>query len=121
MKFNTVLGTFALSTLEAYRVSASPIDPVSPETQSLEARAPEYCCMRVVGYGFARSQFVPFVGGTVHVLTVNNSCKISVDQDSTPPSQGGCPGWTGHYENCERENPRVFSLPAEACQLWDKT
>ncbi|KAG6054254.1 hypothetical protein E4U32_007036 [Claviceps aff. humidiphila group G2b] len=122
MKFSTVLGTFALSTLEAYRAFASPIDPVSPEAQSLEARATEYCCMRVIGLGFARTQYVPFVGGKVHILTENGGCEVYVDQGSTPPSQGGCPGWTVASDNCPPGvggQPRLFSLPAEACQRFN--
>ncbi|KAG6101466.1 hypothetical protein E4U31_003660, partial [Claviceps sp. LM219 group G6] len=61
MKFSTVLGTFALSTLEAYSASAS---PVGPEAQSLESREPEYCCVQTVidldiGYD-QRASFVPY-------------------------------------------------------------
>ncbi|KAG6298874.1 hypothetical protein E4U45_004808 [Claviceps purpurea] len=43
MKFSTVLGTFALSTLEAYRAFASPLEPGA---QSLESRGTEYCCLQ---------------------------------------------------------------------------
>ncbi|KAG6181206.1 hypothetical protein E4U10_007350, partial [Claviceps purpurea] len=43
MKFSAVLGTFALSTLEAYSACAS---PVGPESQSLESRGTEYCCVQ---------------------------------------------------------------------------
>ncbi|KAG6058957.1 hypothetical protein E4U32_004320, partial [Claviceps aff. humidiphila group G2b] len=43
MKFSTVLGTFALSTLKAYSACAS---PVGPEAQSLESRGTEYCCVQ---------------------------------------------------------------------------
>ncbi|KAG6309610.1 hypothetical protein E4U44_006658 [Claviceps purpurea] len=42
MKFNTVLGTFALSTLQAYLAYASPVEidsAGSPETYSLEVRS----------------------------------------------------------------------------------
>ncbi|KAG6060072.1 hypothetical protein E4U32_003654 [Claviceps aff. humidiphila group G2b] len=126
MKFSTVLGTFALSILEAYRVYANPIDPVSPEAQSLEARTPEYCCMRIQGHGFARSQFVPFVGGVggrpgrVRALIVDNGCVVYVEQGSTPPSQGGCSGWIGRSENCPGGPPLVYSMPAESCQMYDK-
>ncbi|KAG5951606.1 hypothetical protein E4U57_006822, partial [Claviceps arundinis] len=61
MKFSTVLGTFALSTLEAYSACAS---PVGPEAQSLESREPEYCCVQTevdLDQQFdRRATFVPY-------------------------------------------------------------
>ncbi|KAG6213776.1 hypothetical protein E4U50_000974 [Claviceps purpurea] len=45
MKFSTVLGTFALSTLEAYHACASPLEPGA---QSLEGRGTEYCCVETI-------------------------------------------------------------------------
>lgn len=47
MKFSTVLGTFALSALEANRALASPLEPVSLGAQSLEERNTEYCCFQM--------------------------------------------------------------------------
>ncbi|KAG6130013.1 hypothetical protein E4U38_004701 [Claviceps purpurea] len=50
MKFSTILGTFAMSSLEAYRAYASPLDS-SPAVLSLEERGQtEYCCMQVASY-----------------------------------------------------------------------
>ncbi|KAG6069470.1 hypothetical protein E4U16_007670 [Claviceps sp. LM84 group G4] len=49
MKFSSVLGTFALSTLEAYRAYASPLEleATSPVARALESVADE-CCVRVL-------------------------------------------------------------------------
>ncbi|KAG6058703.1 hypothetical protein E4U17_007652 [Claviceps sp. LM77 group G4] len=47
MKFSSVLGTFALATLEAYRAYASPLEAMSPGARSLEGRADEKCCLQV--------------------------------------------------------------------------
>ncbi|KAG6264771.1 hypothetical protein E4U47_006745 [Claviceps purpurea] len=50
MKFSSVLGTFALSTLEAYRAYASPVDAMSPGARSLDGRAlPKMCCVNLPG------------------------------------------------------------------------
>ncbi|KAG5929502.1 hypothetical protein E4U60_007400, partial [Claviceps pazoutovae] len=45
MKFSSVLGTFALSTLEAYRAYASPVDVMSPEARTLPPNS--YCCLHL--------------------------------------------------------------------------
>ncbi|KAG6058944.1 hypothetical protein E4U17_007278 [Claviceps sp. LM77 group G4] len=49
MKISSVLSTFVLATLEAYRAYASPLEAMSPGSRSLEDRAvnpDERCCLR---------------------------------------------------------------------------
>ncbi|KAG6235378.1 hypothetical protein E4U25_004859 [Claviceps purpurea] len=102
MKFSTVLGTFALSTLEAYRAYASPVEPASPLNQALEERATEYCCMRFDELGdgpkYMHYEFVPYVGeGRMTPFPAEGACHVEVGQGSTPPSKGGCADWQLYY------------------------
>ncbi|KAG6064341.1 hypothetical protein E4U13_003115 [Claviceps humidiphila] len=115
MKFSTVLGTFALSTLEAYRAYASPLNSVS-RGQSLDERAIEYCCVQVKYSNKVKNQFVPWFGDTEDVMSIG-ACMVSVVQGRTRPSQGGCSEWKGTTELCSAElNPQVSIQPANICQ-----
>ncbi|KAG6056091.1 hypothetical protein E4U13_003128 [Claviceps humidiphila] len=117
MKFSTVLGTFALSTLEAYRAYASPLNAVSPG-QSLEERAIEYCCVQVKWLNNVENHFVPYFGNTnVQDVTSIGMCMISVAQGPTRPSQGGCSEWKGQTVQCAAEyGVKVSVQPASVCQ-----
>ncbi|KAG6029028.1 hypothetical protein E4U19_001195 [Claviceps sp. Clav32 group G5] len=95
MKFSAVLGTFALSTLEAYRAYASPVE-------ALEERAPEYCCMRFEELDVRHYEYVPYVGaGKMTPFKAEGACHVQVEQGTTPPSKGGCSDWKLYYsEGC---------------------
>ncbi|KAG6052669.1 hypothetical protein E4U17_005554 [Claviceps sp. LM77 group G4] len=88
MKFSSVLGTFALSTLEAYHAYASPLEAVSPVARTLAANS--YCCVRVAGgntYGF------PYNSETAsEAFSTDNNCMITVTKGKAP-SQDGCKSW----------------------------
>ncbi|KAG6133422.1 hypothetical protein E4U12_002767 [Claviceps purpurea] len=90
MKFSTVLGTFAISTLEAYHAYASPLEPVSLRARSLQARNTEYCC--VVTKPGVPGTFVPWNGHSAPAAA-SDDCSIIMMQTSTPPSKGGCRQW----------------------------
>ncbi|KAG6243845.1 hypothetical protein E4U25_007250 [Claviceps purpurea] len=116
MKFSTILGTFALSTLESYRAYASPLEAVSPGAQSLEERGTEYCCMLIHFDTYRQTQFVPWTGGRTRVARVAG-CDIYVDQTETPPSKGGCAEWAPDTRSCFRIPPIGADVqPAEVCQ-----
>ncbi|KAG6164215.1 hypothetical protein E4U47_004754 [Claviceps purpurea] len=87
MKFSTVLGTFAISTLEAYHAYASPLEPVSLRAR---ARNTEYCC--VVTKPGVPGTFVPWNGHSAPAAG-SDDCSIIMMQTSTPPSKGGCRQW----------------------------
>ncbi|KAG6130249.1 hypothetical protein E4U24_007575 [Claviceps purpurea] len=115
MKFSTVLGTFALSTLEAYSALAS---PVGPEAQSLESRGTEYCCVQTEIKYDRKTAFVGYpVPGLQAVVASSGDCKIIVTETNTPPSQGGCATWTFESKGCSSDQRFGASvLPAEYCQ-----
>ncbi|KAG6289979.1 hypothetical protein E4U09_004671 [Claviceps aff. purpurea] len=117
MKFSTVLGTFALSALEADRALASPLEPISPGAQSLEERDTEYCCFQISSSQGAQSKFVPYTGGDVEVVSFG-ACKVSVSQGMFPrPSQGGCNKYFAILENCPSSlKISVAPAPAVNCQ-----
>ncbi|KAG6130012.1 hypothetical protein E4U38_004700 [Claviceps purpurea] len=115
MKFSTILGTFALSTLEAYSAYASPLNSDSLG-QSLEGRAVEYCCVQVKSMNNVVNKFVPWFGDTEDV-TYFGACTVSVVQGRTRPSQGGCSEWKGTTQFCSAElNPKVTVQDASVCQ-----
>ncbi|KAG6163924.1 hypothetical protein E4U11_001578 [Claviceps purpurea] len=115
MKFSTVLGTFALSTLEAYRAFASPLEPGA---QSLESRGTEYCCLQTEIEGNTQNSFIayPLPGYRGMVANVDD-CKIFVYQSMTPPSQGGCAEWGFQARDCEKwQLPTASVQEAKVCQ-----
>ncbi|KAG6231979.1 hypothetical protein E4U34_000048 [Claviceps purpurea] len=115
MKFSTVLGTFALSTLEAYHAYASPLEPGA---QSLEGRGTEYCCIETIIGGSSHSGFVSYpLPQLTGVIASAGICQIVVTQTSIPPSQGGCAKWKFESKSCfDAQNPAVLIHTAEACQ-----
>ncbi|CCE33867.1 uncharacterized protein CPUR_07795 [Claviceps purpurea 20.1] len=88
MKFSSVLGTFALATLEAYHVYAGPLEAISPVARAIPPNS--YCCVRVAGgstYGFPfNSEY------NVESFTTDNNCMITVTRGKAP-SQDGCKSW----------------------------
>ncbi|KAG5965780.1 hypothetical protein E4U56_001587 [Claviceps arundinis] len=93
MKFSSVLGIFALATLEAYRAYASPLEAVSPGARSLEGRAADSCCLQVDG----QTTSLPYSakGGDYDNVGITTSelCTISLRIGTTAPSQAGCKSW----------------------------
>ncbi|KAG6318151.1 hypothetical protein E4U44_008106 [Claviceps purpurea] len=138
MKFSTVLGTFALSTLQAYSAFASPVGPdaanlvrLEPlDAQSLESRDNEHCCVQTEIHSDRQSTnhretefdrqtaFYPYpVPWLKAVVASSGDCRIVVTQTNTPPSQGGCATWTFESKGCASEQvARAAVLPAEYCQ-----
>ncbi|KAG6047254.1 hypothetical protein E4U17_007572 [Claviceps sp. LM77 group G4] len=119
MKFSTVLGTFALSTLEAYHAYASPL---APGAQSLESRGTEYCCLQTELEGNIQNSFIayplPRLQGTV---ARSDDCEIIVHQTSTPPSRGGCATWFFEARNCQKyQLPAASVQEAKVCQSRHK-
>ncbi|KAG6111013.1 hypothetical protein E4U13_005107 [Claviceps humidiphila] len=88
MKFSSVLGTFALATLEAYHAYASPLEVMSPVARALAPNS--YCCARVAG---DKTYGVPFnmEAGSESFFTANK-CLITVTKGNAP-SQDGCKSW----------------------------
>ncbi|KAG5996065.1 hypothetical protein E4U52_007386 [Claviceps spartinae] len=80
MKFSSVLGTFALATLEAYRAYASPLETMSPGARSLEGRAVEP--------GITGPDAYDSIG-----LTTSDGCGVVITRGATAPSKGGCKSW----------------------------
>ncbi|KAG6201497.1 hypothetical protein E4U50_006698 [Claviceps purpurea] len=114
MKFSTILGTFALSSLEAYRAYASPLDS-SPAVLSLEERGQtEYCCMQVDSVKGVVQKFVPYSGGSFEIARYGR-CTITVVEEGLP-SQGLCPVWWLKLDQCDNLNVRGSSRPAWVCQ-----
>ncbi|KAG6115013.1 hypothetical protein E4U14_001131 [Claviceps sp. LM454 group G7] len=98
MKFSSVLGTFALATLEAYRAYASPLETMSPGARSLEGRAVEpgeRCCLRV-GDSSTSLPYVGITGPDAYDsigLTTSDGCGVVITRGATAPSKGGCKSW----------------------------
>ncbi|KAG6324226.1 hypothetical protein E4U44_001418 [Claviceps purpurea] len=118
MKLSTVLGTFAISTLEAYHAYASPLVPVSPEAQSLEARNPEYCCVTSTIGGRYTAGYVPWNGQPTPARNFGG-CILTFTQSAKPPSQGGCADWTpswSYFCGFLRVPPVAAVAPAKDCQ-----
>ncbi|KAG6309039.1 hypothetical protein E4U45_002336 [Claviceps purpurea] len=109
MKFSTVLGTFALSTLEAYHACASPLEPGA---QSLEGRGTE------IIDGNSHSGFVSYpLPQLTGVIASSGDCQIVVTQTSIPPSQGGCAKWNFQAKGCfDAQRPTVMMRTTQACQ-----
>ncbi|KAG5991142.1 hypothetical protein E4U52_003976 [Claviceps spartinae] len=88
MKFSSVLGTFAVTTLEAYHAYASPLEAMSPVARALAPNS--YCCVRVAGddtFGF------PFNSDSSSAsFSTENNCIITVTKGKAP-SQDGCKSW----------------------------
>ncbi|KAG6133102.1 hypothetical protein E4U46_001000 [Claviceps purpurea] len=128
MKFNTVLGTFALSTLQAYLAYASPVEldsAGSPETHSLEVRGgTEYCCVASRDYGVVATKFVPWDAESwkrlpALVKIYGPECGVYMIQGSRPPSQGGCADWVQRIVGCDDDKDRntyATVEPASLCQ-----
>ncbi|KAG6058790.1 hypothetical protein E4U32_004440 [Claviceps aff. humidiphila group G2b] len=117
MKFSTVLGTFALSTLEAYRAYASPVEPEAP-VQELNTRGTEYCCVQTQIDGNTRNQFVSYpLDGLKGAVASSGECVIVAHQTSTPPSRDGCSKWVFEAVNCdEYQTPSAFVRDASVCK-----
>ncbi|KAG6056987.1 hypothetical protein E4U17_001795 [Claviceps sp. LM77 group G4] len=117
MKFSTVLGTFALSALEANRALASPLEPFSLEAQSLEERDTEYCCFQISTSQGVQSKFVPYTGGDVEIASFG-ACEIYISQGMRPrPSQGGCNKYMVTAASCPTSlKISVAPAPAVNCQ-----
>ncbi|KAG6313893.1 hypothetical protein E4U22_000527 [Claviceps purpurea] len=115
MKFSTVLGTFAISTLEAYHAYGSPLERVSLEARSLQARNTEYCCVVThSGHNDHSSEFVPWTGNIAGVYGVED-CIIFMKQTSRAPSLGGCAEWRP-VVTPECMSVQVSVAPANQCQ-----
>ncbi|KAG6292971.1 hypothetical protein E4U46_008063 [Claviceps purpurea] len=137
MKFSTVLGTFAISTLEVYHAYGSPLEGVSLEARSLQARNTEYCCVvtrcvsgfallsgpfrltpdnknRHSGHNDHSSEFVPWTGNIAGVYGVED-CIIFMKQTSRAPSLGGCAEWRP-VVTPECMSVQVSVAPANQCQ-----
>ncbi|KAG6058283.1 hypothetical protein E4U17_000184 [Claviceps sp. LM77 group G4] len=115
MKFSTLLGTFALSTLEAHRAYASPLEAVSPGAQSLEGRAAETCCVLIQHGNERDARFVAYNGKSASFTSLN--CQFTIHQGPTPPSRGGCTEWKTDLVLCHYDPLPVFSIqPANVCQ-----
>ncbi|KAG5931506.1 hypothetical protein E4U59_000249 [Claviceps monticola] len=93
MKLSSVLGTFALATLEAYRAYASPLEAMSPGARSLEGRATETCCLKVDGRTTALSYASQADGVDSIGLFTNDQCLVTMTRGATAPSKGGCKSW----------------------------
>ncbi|KAG6080758.1 hypothetical protein E4U30_000359 [Claviceps sp. LM220 group G6] len=118
MKFSTILGTFALSALEANRALASPLEPVSLGAQSLEERNTEYCCMQISTSNGIQSKFIPYTNarGLVQIAKFG-ACEVSISQFGERPSQGGCGQWLQALNHCPIDmNVRVDPMPASHCK-----
>ncbi|KAG5922397.1 hypothetical protein E4U61_005274 [Claviceps capensis] len=91
MKFSSVLGTFALASLEAYRACASPLEAMSPGAWSLEGRADKRCC------NDGRTTSLSYISNTDGVDSIglfkNDQCSVSIMRGATTPNQGGCKSW----------------------------
>ncbi|KAG6094806.1 hypothetical protein E4U30_003029 [Claviceps sp. LM220 group G6] len=88
MKFSSVLGTFAVTTLEAYHVYASPLEAMSPVARALAPNS--YCCIRVAGgntFGFPFNSDI-----SSESFPTANNCFITVTKGKAP-SQDGCKSW----------------------------
>ncbi|KAG6274729.1 hypothetical protein E4U47_001382 [Claviceps purpurea] len=84
MKFSSVLGTFALATLEAYRAYASPLEDMSPVARTLAPNS--LCCVRVAGgntYGVPIDESET----TTQFFITKEKCKITVNKE------GDCKSW----------------------------
>ncbi|KAG6297694.1 hypothetical protein E4U09_001267 [Claviceps aff. purpurea] len=119
MKFSTVLGTFALSTLEAYRAFASPLEPGA---QSLESRGTEYCCLQTELEGNTQNSFIAYpLPGLRGIVASADDCLIIVHQTSTPPSRGGCAEWFFEARYCQKyQLPAASVQEAKVCQSGHK-
>ncbi|KAG6115751.1 hypothetical protein E4U13_002467 [Claviceps humidiphila] len=117
MKFSTILGTFALSALEANRALASPLESLIPAPPSLQERNTEYCCYQVSSSQGVQNKFVPYTGGIVDVASFG-ACKVSLSQGKSPrPSQGGCNKYLVTLSTCPSSlNIKVAPAPAVNCQ-----
>ncbi|CCE27879.1 uncharacterized protein CPUR_01353 [Claviceps purpurea 20.1] len=116
MKFSTVLGTFAISTLEAYHAYGSPLEGVSLEGRSLQARNTEYCCVVTnSGHHHHSSEFIPWNGDLAEVHGVEG-CPIFMQQTSKAPSLGGCAEWSAVIVLPECASVQVSVAPADQCQ-----
>ncbi|KAG6299379.1 hypothetical protein E4U09_008201 [Claviceps aff. purpurea] len=114
MKFSNVLGAFALSTLEASRAFASPV-----EAQSLEGRATD----EVSGdNGDSKTAYVAATGGKVLAFKYPNGCQVFLLQDGArPPSQGGCRDWRVVFDKCPTGKvPAVTGEESEVCQNFKR-
>ncbi|KAG5949147.1 hypothetical protein E4U60_007283 [Claviceps pazoutovae] len=121
MKFSTIVGTFALSTLEAYRAYASPVDSVSPAGQSLEERAAdavEYCCVLIETSQGRQTKFVAWNRQPSEVPVASiGECDLNVVQTGTPPSKGGCAEWGWGMTMCPFSlKPSITFPSANVCQ-----
>ncbi|KAG5993711.1 hypothetical protein E4U52_001734 [Claviceps spartinae] len=111
MKFSSVLGTFALSTLEVYPAYASPFDAISPKTQLLQGRDGETCCVIVEKKVYP----VTYTEDIRVLVTIQGQCKVSVNQIESP-SSGGCDMWSVVREGCLGPNdPDVQVVPMDYC------
>ncbi|CCE30157.1 uncharacterized protein CPUR_04005 [Claviceps purpurea 20.1] len=117
MKFSTILGTFALSALEANRALASPLEPVSLGAQSLEERNTEYCCFQISSTQGVQNKFIPYTGGEVDLASFG-ACKVSILEGLfPPPSRGGCSEYLVSYVTCpDSLKISVAHAPATGCQ-----
>ncbi|KAG5957686.1 hypothetical protein E4U57_001758 [Claviceps arundinis] len=88
MKFSSVLGTFALATLEAYHAYASPLEAMSPVARALAPNS--YCCVRVDGGNTYGIPYSSADAGESFIL--ENKCVLTVTKGKAP-SQGGCSSW----------------------------
>ncbi|KAG6115752.1 hypothetical protein E4U13_002468 [Claviceps humidiphila] len=118
MKFSTVLGTFALSALEANRALASPLESLIPAPPSLQERNTEYCCMQISTSNGVQSKFIPYTNarGLVQIAKFG-TCEVSIGQAGERPSRGGCGRWMQALYGCPSElNVRVDPMPADHCK-----
>ncbi|KAG5967139.1 hypothetical protein E4U56_001003 [Claviceps arundinis] len=119
MKLSTVLGTFALSTLEAYRAHASPLEP---DTRSLSLEGgdtTEHCCVGFTIGDQRRAKYVDYPKrDLIAVVDSDGDCLLLAFQTSTPPSQGGCATWDFVAQSCTAaQNATAWWEPFGVCLL----
>ncbi|KAG6006237.1 hypothetical protein E4U21_007200 [Claviceps maximensis] len=107
MKFTTILGSLALSALQAHASPVSPAD-VSPVHQ-LEARD-GYCCVRLTSTHSDFAKYVPRADDP-YVWPVFDKCWVVMQRHAN-----GCDGWTMRTVGCDGvTNLKVGVAPANQC------
>ncbi|KAG6225785.1 hypothetical protein E4U26_002788 [Claviceps purpurea] len=85
MKLSSVLGTFALSTLEAYRAYAGPVDAMSPVARTLAPNS--YCCLHLPN---GNTIGLPVASTSEAAFDMGNKCIATITKGTHD-----CSTWTG--------------------------
>ncbi|KAG5969149.1 hypothetical protein E4U57_000014 [Claviceps arundinis] len=112
MKFSSVLGTFALSTLEAYRAYAIPAEPGFEKVQSLERSGVEACCVMVDN----QAHTINWTKESRALVTTQGQCKIFVNESGPAPSAGGCDKWRVILDGCPKDS-KVQVMSIDICLM----